>query len=209
MNDHEGSLKLPNSLGAPITRTPVTRQIHEKWDTYDEIDESLQGRGFEEGRRPGGEFPNLTSEDLTSIDSKQYTSRYVEFLSWWRYAGETLATIKAQMLQIENEMSEIETETKKDMRNLAESKTKKPTADEVTTAVESQPRYKDLKLLKQRAEQSRLLMDTRLEYLERSLRLISRQVEIRRLDLEQGKVEHNMPMRGQSHLGGFRRMPGT
>jgi len=41
------------------------------------------------------------------------------------------------------------------------------------------------------------LLDVRTEEIERSLRVVSRQVEIRRLDQEQHGISNNMPTRGR------------
>lgn len=193
----EGGLKLPINIGAP-NRTPVNRQIHTHWDTMGDIEAQVAALGFTDVTKPStGAFPNLVAEDLTTNDSKQYTDRYVEFLAWWRYASEQVATLKAGALQIENEMEDIELEVKKEMKGTpGTGRGGTHTKDDLELAVGTHARFRELKLLLQRATQAKMLMETRLEYLERSLRLISRQVEIRRLDIEQGKTEHNMPGRG-------------
>ena len=79
---------------------------------------------------------------------------------------------------------------------------KKPTDAEIDLAVEMHGRYRELAQLLQRGEQAKMIMDTKVDYLERSLRVISRQVELRKIDAGQGEVNHGMSNRGRAPYGG-------
>lgn len=195
-------LTLPASLGAP-ERTPVNKKTHDRWSTYEEVDAELKAKGFNDCPRPdvldaGNSFPNLTAVELTSTPNKEYTALHGRYLEWFRYTSEEFSKFRALMLQTRNEMEDIELETKRELRSQPG---KKPTEEEISIAVGLHSRYRDLKVLLQRAEQAKLLLETKVDYLERSLRVISRQVELRKIDAGQGSVNDNMPGRGR--LGGF------
>lgn len=195
-------LKLPSNLGAP-ERTPVNRKIHDRWTTFAEVEKELQEKGFTDAPRPvvleqGEGFPNLTTQQLTDTPNKEYTALHATYLEWFRYTAEEFARLRALMLQTKNEMEDIELETKRDLRAQPG---KKSTTEEIDIAVGLHTRYRDLKVLLQRAEQAKLLLETKVDYLERSLRVISRQVELRKIDAGQGGVNDNMPGRGR--VGGW------
>lgn len=205
----DDGLRLPANLGAP-ERTPVNNKIHARWDTYMEVEEGLAGGGvmllthipggFTDSEKPAGGFPSLTPKQLTDTPNKDYTALHGEYLEWFRYTAETYAKIRAQVLQVKNEMEDIELDTKREMRNQPG---KKPTEEEINIAVGLHSRYRSLKQLQQKAEQTKILLEVRVDYLERSLRVISRQVELRKIDANQGGVNSGMPMRnGPPMMGG-------
>lgn len=191
-------LKLPTTLGAP-ERTPVNKKTHDRWNTFEGVDAELKGKGFTDCPRPDSEFPNLTSTQLTETPNKEYTALHALYLEWFRYSAEEFSRLRALMLQTKNEMEDIELETKRELRTQPG---KKPSEEEINIAVGLHTRYRDLKQLLQRAEQAKLLLETKVDYLERSLRVISRQVELRKIDAGQGSVNDHMPGRGREPYNG-------
>jgi hypothetical protein len=198
MND--AGLKLPTNLGAP-ERTPVNKKIRERWDTFDEVEAELQAKGFTDCPRPNSEFPNLTPKELVETPNKEYTALHGTYLEWFRYTAEDFSRLRARILQVKNEMEDIELDIKRDMRS--QPGTKKPTEEELNIAVGLHTRYRELKVLLQRADQAKMLLETKVDYLERSLRVISRQVELRKIDAGQGGVNDHMPGRGGHPYGKF------
>lgn len=197
-------LKLPNTLGAP-ERTPVNKKTHDRWSTFDDVDAELQAKGFIDCPRPDNQLPNLTAKQLTETPNKEYTALHATYLEWFRYTAEDFSRLRALMLQTKNEMEDIELETKRELRTQPG---KKPTEEEIDIAVGLHSRYRELKVLLQRAEQAKLMMDTKVDYLERSLRVISRQIELRKIDAGQGGVNDNMPGRGRAPFYPSIRTPG-
>ena len=59
------------------------------------------------------------------------------------------------------------------------------------------PEYLEVTHELQKYQQAKIYFDARVESLERSLRVISRQVEIRKLDVEQQRTGAGMPGRGR------------
>lgn len=197
----EVGLRLPPNLGAP-ERTPVNKNIHARWDTFEGVEAELRQKGFTDCPRPDTEFPNLTAKQLTETPNKEYTALHALYLEWFRYTAEEFAKLRALVLQVKNEMEDISLDLKHHMKNQPG---KKPTEEEINIAIGIHNRYRELKQLQQRAEQAKLIMETKVDYLERSLRVISRQVELRKIDAGQGGVNDNMPGRGgrTPYGGGF------
>lgn len=181
-------------------RTPSNKRIHATWDTFKEEQDLLIMKGFIDSTRPESEFPNLTGTQLTSTANKDYTALHAVYLEWFRYTSEEFTKLRALVLQNKNEMEDIALEIKRDMRAQPGKKT---TEEEINIAIGLHTRYRDLKILQQRAEQAKMLLETKVEYLERSLRVISRQVELRKIDAGQGGVQDNMPGRGRSFSGNY------
>jgi hypothetical protein len=191
-------LTLPNNLGAP-ERTPVNKKIHARWDTFEEVDLDLKSKGFIDATRPPTPLPNLTREQLTNLPNKEYTELHGEYLEWFRYTAEEFSRIRSLVLQVKNEMKDIASEIRSEMKNAPG---KKPPDAEIDLAIEMHSRYRELAQLLQRGEQAKMIMETKVDYLERSLRVISRQVELRKIDAGQGEVQHGLPNRGRPPYGG-------
>jgi len=191
MSSDEGSLHLPSSVGAPDgVRSRQT------WSTLDQVKQELEARGIPMlPVRAPGEFPILDKTDLTA-GTEEYTNRFVEFVNWLRYSSELMAEIDAQLLEVENEMSDIEVEVKRTLRGQKKGPRDGPTAEDIKIAYQINPRWRDLNLLKQRTEQAKILLKAKMEGLDLSRGLMSRNIELKKADLEGARNEHNMPMRG-------------
>lgn len=185
-----GGLRVPRTHGVGDQEST---EIHNRWDTFSTVKKMFEDLGFGPKTEPQFACPILTADKLTTPDSRSYTETYVELLAWWSYAAEKLSNVKAEVLQVANEMDYIEATTRIRMRATPG---KKPSKEQVDDQLVLDPRHTELKLRRQELSQIRELLDTRTEEIERSLRVVSRQVEIRRLDQEQHGVSNSMPTRG-------------
>lgn len=203
MNDSGRNLRLPQGLNYGPGQTQA-QAVMTKWHTIDDVQEESLLRGFPEKVKPEFECPQLDVETLTSNDSKAYTQKYTELLAWFGYAGELLALIHARVLQLKNMQDILAAEGRKTLRDL-KSGVKKPTKEEIEDYLTLNPEYQDVTLQLQRFQQAKLLYDAKVDSIERSLRVISRQIEIRRLDIEQNRTDGGMSNRGvmgQNRFGG-------
>jgi hypothetical protein len=204
MNDGR-NLRLPVTLPLGAGQE-AAKSVAQKWDTIDDQIYEVEARGLVSREKPQFVCPELTADMLTTTDSKNYTETYVHLNAWFGYASEIYAQVKATVLQFENMKDILEAEGRKVAREGAEAvaeKTKKPTKEELEDRMLLNPEYQEVKLKLQRYQQSELLFKAKLESIERSLRVISRQVEIRRLDLDQTRNGGNMPNRGYTGGGRF------
>ncbi len=204
MNNDGRNLRLPVTLplGAGVE---VAKTVAQKWDTIDDAIFELESHGLKTRDKPNFDCPELTADMLTTTESKSYTETYVHLNSWFGYASEIYAQVQATVLQYKNMKDILEAEGRKNARTVAEAdtKTKKPTKEELEDRMLLNPEYQEVKLKLQRFQQSELLFKAKVESIERSLRVVSRQVEIRRLDQDQTRNSGNMPNRGFTGGGRF------
>jgi hypothetical protein len=191
------NLRIPRTLAIGVGEEQK-KQVQEKWNTADEVEVGIREAGFPDHNTPSFACPELDVHLLTSPDSKQYTETYAQLLSWFTYASEKLAQIQVRLLQYENMQDVMAAQTRQAAREQSDqSGNKKPTAEEMKDRLLRNPEYLEITRTLQRYQQGKIVMSAKVESLERTLRLISRQIEIRRLDIEQGRTGAAMPARNQ------------
>jgi hypothetical protein len=160
---------------------------------------TLTRMGFPPVEQPSHSRPVLTPEILTTPDSRQYTEVYWRLEAWHDYAFNTMARIKAILVQVANEKNQIERSIRKDAAQpSADGEAKeKLSKQEMDDLIAEHPRYHELSYEEQKLEQQKILLQSHVESLERDLKLVSRQVEIRRQDIDQGKRATNLPSHGR------------
>ena len=191
------SLRLPRThpLGAGEEQTKTLQQ---HWNTVDIVEEEIKQQGLSEHPRPQVACPELDVDTLTGTDSRSYTELYVHLLAWFAYTSELLAQVQARVLQYENMQDILAAQTRKEARDLSDAAgVKKPTVEELKDRLLLNPEYLEVMRQLQHYQQSKIMLDKKVESIERSLRVISRQVEIRRLDIEQNRTATTMPGRNQ------------
>lgn len=193
-------LQLPVGVGIAESEQ---KKLHHEYDTFDKIDSDLAMMGFIAPPLPEFECPAITEEILTTPDSKAYTTTYAQQLAWFNYSSQILSRIRAQLVQVTNEMEMIASKTRIDIKaRIKASDEKKLSLPDIQDIINTDARYSELNLEHQKLLQSRILMDTIVEGIERGLKVISRQVEIRKIEIEQEKV--NIPNRGYGNMRGNR-----
>jgi uncharacterized glyoxalase superfamily metalloenzyme YdcJ len=189
-----GGLHLPTNVGIGQTEQQKTHHI---WDTSGEVIERLKAEGFWTMDTPNYELPQITVETLTTADNTHYTTVYAQQLAWFNYATQILAKAKVEVLQTKNEMDLIESRMRKGFRDTAKANSIKPPSEQtIQDEINLDARYSELKLYGQKMEQYKIMLDTFAEGIERGLKVISRQVEIRKMEMEQTNV--NIPGRDNS-----------
>lgn len=187
-----GGLSLPTNVGMGQT---AEQQVHAQWDTVGQVEAELAMRGFMPMDTPNYPCPVITEEALTTSDSKSYTTTYAQQLSWFNYSSQTLSRIVADLLGVQNEMTLIEARMRKGFRLNGAKMTAQQMADEILL----DPRYLELKHREQLLSQHKIELSAYTEGIERGLKVISRQVEIRKQEIEQNRV--NIPGRGYGVRG--------
>jgi hypothetical protein len=203
--DHGGGIgKLSTALGPGKTKGA---EIHEQWATYDRIFEQLEKQGFKMPGQPDFPPPEIAASDLLTEDNTHFTTMYAQILSWHNYAKTAYALVRANLLQIENEMEFIAATTRKECKEF--NKTVKKGEGYSSTDIEDEITvnavHKKLKIEAQKWEQKKLILDSIVDNLERTMRVISRQVEINRQEIEGEHIKNNMGGRGHQPPRGFSR----
>lgn len=194
MTNLQGGLALPDFIGINDTEL---EELKEKHDTFDEVELTMTRLGFNPKEKPRYQCPELTPEILATVNMQQYSSTYTQFNSWHSYAHNVLARLKAHRLGIEHEMSSIGRHIRMSAHK-NKGAGKGPSKDYLADLVESNPRYAQLSLEKQKLDQQVTLTESNVDSLERDLRLISRQVELLRMEHDAGMVGSNLPQRGRA-----------
>lgn len=192
-------LSLPQITGVGES---TEKRLHQEWTTLDEVEDRLANEGFLPFPQPEFTCPQITEDALTTADSKAYTGMYAQQLAWFNYASTTLARCTADLLQVTNEMNIIESTMRKGFRARmkAGGKEAKMSAEEMQDEITLDERYSYLLHRKQILTQYKTELGTYTENIERGLKVISRQVEIRKMELEQSRV--NIPNRGYGGIRG-------
>jgi len=198
-----GGLNLPASLGvSPKEENRITR----RWETLEGVVDTLNRWGFSEATAPTTPIPTITPEMLLTPDIQQYTILYSSQLHWYNYSNILRARVTAEILQLENEMDDIGAAIRKQLRDTNKALGKKDGMsvgaidDEVTT----NDRYRELRIRAQELQQFKLELAARVEELESGMKVISRQVEIRKEEAKGGTNAQNMPGRSDPHRFGSR-----
>jgi hypothetical protein len=181
-------LKLPNLLPTGVGQSKKD-SIRQFFNTADDMEDQFRNHGFTEIPQPQVACPQLTEADVTNPDSTEFTATYVSLLAWYTYCGELSAKVQARLIQYQNGLDVIAAETRNTARLQHESGAKKLTVEEMKDRLLLNAEYREVLLEQQKYEQLRKLLDQRLESIDRSMKVVSRQVTIRSLDLDsQGRV---------------------
>jgi hypothetical protein len=197
-----GGLRVPVTTGVGADEE---REIHDRWNTLPWVHKALLDMGIVPPQEPNCECPKIEPGNLSTLGNDQYSLLYEKVLAWYGYVTERVAEAKVMVLQCENEMTYIEVTTKKRMFDQAKGGSeKRPTAEALLLAVETDARYIELKLLAQQYQQLRDLLQGRAETLDANLKTVSRHIEIRKLEQQGTRVGGNIPNRGREERAGFR-----
>lgn len=191
-----GGLQIPQGLGAGKSKLDM---LMEKFSTIPAIEQELTRLGIHDMPQPQVALPAVTAEVLMTPDSRAYTTLYAEQLGWFNYLAPILSRIEVNLLQAENIFTLIEAEIKDAIyeQNKMLEKKEKMSESEVKNKVLIHPYYQDCLLEVQRYKQFKDRIDTQAKIASRNMTVISRQVEIRRQEIEGGQRENNMPRHGQ------------
>jgi hypothetical protein len=192
-----GGLRVPAVLGIDEENE---KSIHNEWSTYRGVKQIREGSGLDLAPRPPFECPRITPDELNTEDNAEYTILYAQHYSWYGFVIGQLADVESSLLEIQNEMEHVAAEIRKILNKKNEGKKRNDdrlTAQAIKDEVTTDPRWHDLKVEEQRLLQHKTLLDADCESLERAMRMISRQVEIRKIGIETGRMEDNIPTRNR------------
>jgi hypothetical protein len=163
-------------------------KVNNRWDTLDDILVGLMKEGIHPLRVPTCPQPVLTPEILSSASPAQFGTLFGQFEAWKSYITSVLAGIDGLLLQCENEMNVISVKTRENIREHAKQPgVKKPSEAAIKDMVENQPRFLELKLQHQMAKQQRFMVETESDRYGRGLRIVSRYLKIKELEMDDGQ----------------------
>lgn len=191
-----GGLHLPKHIGVSQKETEAATL---NWDTLAIVEKNLTKLGFELPEKPTFPRPKITVEQLTTVVNKDYTTLYAQELAWFNYTSPIFARVRAKLLQIRNEKRDIEVRIRKALRqrNRELPKDERFNERDIEDETWCDARYKVLVKDGQQFEQTEALLKSYLETSENTLKVISRQVEIRKTELDGSRTESYLPNRGR------------
>ena len=195
MSDQRGGgLKAPNVVGLGANEQ---QKIHSEWNTFDNVQIELMREGVMPVDKPTVACQRLTAEQLTTLDDKRYAETYAHICSWFGYISDLLARTRGAILEVENEMKYVWASLRAGAIQAAEMRQEKKPADkEIEMTILLDPSYKQLKLSSQNLDQRKLVLEAQADLLEKDLKMVSRQVELRKMEREREKIGDGMAGRG-------------
>lgn len=194
---HRGGLQLPYNVGVSETEK---RELYDKWSTFDAVRDSLKAKGFMNPPQPEFECPNIRPEHLLTSNSQEYSTTYAHLLAWLSYTSPILAEVRGQLIQAENQMTIIASKVKKQLRQknkgLGLRDPDRVAENALDDEIMQDADYQYWMLEAQKWKQQRLVVEAFVENIDRSLKVVSRQVEIRKQEFESTRTDANMPSRG-------------
>lgn len=161
------------------------QQTHNVWDTLEGAVTAAAQKGFYPMDKPRYSCPELDPEELSHANSEQFAELITKFESWQSYAEGRLSELEGAINQRKNEMDIIKSDIKTLIRKEAsEGKLKKkPPEDQMDDIVKSNPRWRTLLNELQQLEQQRDIIQSHYNRMGRSLRILSRSLEMRKIEL--------------------------
>lgn len=185
-----GSLKLPPIRELVVGESAV-QAAADRWNTLPDVEAKLAARGVPAISTPEVEYQKVTAEQLLTASINDYTALYVSQLRWFNYANRVLADCEAELLQVDNQVTDLEAEIKKRLREL-KPEGKKLAVTEVKEQAENDTTTLALRQRRQFLQQERLKLRAWVEECDESKKVVSRQIELRREESQGGNRERNL-----------------
>lgn len=171
-------------------------EIYSKWETADAVEAELHSVGLAEKPRPTFACPNITPEMLTGLEGAAYSHMYAEVLAWFNYTATLLARADARILQYKNIMETTESSMRNNMKDTSKALGEKaPSAEYMSDTINIDYHYQNAKLELQKYKQYKDIVKAHLDGIERSLAVVSRQIEIKKLEYEATRAQGNFSNR--------------
>lgn len=175
-----------------------TEMLARRWESVnDDASAEVYHMGFAPIQRPEFTCPILDPQMLTKADLHSYAETHARFLRWHGYAEYTFARIQSILLGIKRQISQLESQLKvyyADYKNPATGRTY--SLDDRKNLAENNPRYVELLLDQTKFEEMKILMEPHVNSLSKSVALIGRHVELRKMDMENERLNSSLPSRG-------------
>lgn len=196
-----GGFQAPGTLGIGVSDLEA---ISNKFQTESEVEAELVMLGIPEVKKPEHELPEITAASLTTTNSQEYTTMYAQQLAWANYLGPILAKVTSNLAQAENQMKLIKAKIEEtaSARNKLLQKQDRLKESEIENSVLNDVIYQEAMLEAQKYKQLKLRLEAAHEIAGRNLRIISRQVEIRRQEIDGALLEGGIPNRGRVGMQG-------
>lgn len=175
-----------------------THQLAKFWEgIHDEAEKELRYIGFERLTQPNFTAPVIDPKALSSMPLVQYAEVHLRYQAWVGYTENTLAYIKSMLIGVKRQMDEIRNDLLIHYGKTLNPNTSKPySVDDRKVLAESHPRYIELLRDRTKLESQKELTESYLTAFSGTAAVISRHIELRKLDMDAQRVNNNMAGRG-------------
>lgn len=197
--DLGGGLDLPRTLGLTDAEQAV---IQSEWDTHDAVEKILLEKGFRlERPQPPFECPEITTARLVTASNEEFSELFAQVNAWYEYARPMLAGTRSLLLQVQNTMGDIAEQYRSRIREDEAARQLAPrermTEQGIKNIIVTDELYRQLAIQEQFHQQMKIRLEGEFESIERSLKMISRQIEVRKSEIELNRTEGNMAARNR------------
>lgn len=178
------------------------RKLAQYWEgTHDEAEFEITHMGFNRLPRPQFTCPPLDPKALSTMNLVEYGEAHMRYVAWLNYAENTLSYVKSMLMGIKRQMDELHNRLRIEYSKVTNSHTGKPLSiDDRKLMAESNPRYLELLRERTKLESMKELMDSHASACKESANVISRHIELRKMDIERQGIGNNLPGRGMYQL---------
>lgn len=177
------TLMASGSLGVGET---IQEELHNKWDTIDDVEIELIKMGLGPLEKPHYSFTTMTPGTVERMSNDELTRALEMYQGWHSFSANMLSRVRGRIGQCDNEMKVLAAKLRSHAVQTAKQLgDKKPAEDAIKEQIMLNPRYQDIMIDVQKAEQMRFQLEGWVDSFSLGIRIISRQVELRRQSLEQ------------------------
>lgn len=163
--------------------------IEARWDTYKRAEAELAQEGVFPEQQPNFVFPDLTRELLTSHDNSGYADACRCANAWLDYVADRIADTENRLAQLMGQHIDVQEVIREKILQAVPIGKKLPTKAEQENIIKSSPRYRELATEMQLLQQKNRKYKVKADKYDRAIKLLSRNVEIRRQSWEGGRSQ--------------------
>jgi hypothetical protein len=185
-----GGLIVPVGLG--VARSKL-REIINRFTTQEQVLADLANAGIHNPKQPEFQLPEVTVDALTG-DSRSYTELFAKQLAWFNYLTQAYAVAKIALLEATNIVTLVENMIRDSLveENKLLPKEQKMSAKELEAKILTHPDYIEALHELQIMTQYKIRLEAQVEVADRNMKVISREVEIKKIESEGAAREHNI-----------------
>jgi len=179
-------LSLPDATQLGVGSNEMD-QIEKTWMTSYGVQTQLEKIGVVDTPQPQFTCPDVDPATFSSTNAEEVVRTYLQLNSWFSFIAEQLSKVTIYILEYENMLDQVEAQLRDHFRDLKETG-RKMTKEELNDKIVANPERIQIACQLQKYRQYKTRLQTRADALDKSIRMISRQVEIRRQELELNHV---------------------
>jgi hypothetical protein len=175
----------------------LMQHIEKFWGVDEEVVRELEEKGIHQTPMPTYRCPHLTAKEVVNLNDKDFAIQYAQTNEWTSFTKELVAEIEAKIQETNRMMDQVEAL----LREVAIPKLQielghKPSVQEIKDRIGVDPFHLRVSRYQTRLAIKLGRVTAKSKTFSADMSMLSRNVEIRRQEKEQFRVENNIPVRG-------------